>query len=869
MNSGEPLAARLAGADDEPLAPALRSFWQEGLEQIAVAHRDGAAGMETARAIADLVETVVLAAYRRALEQAPDAHALVAVGGFGRGEMGPCSDIDLLFLFAREKDKSQEFISGVLHPLWDLHFDVGQSSRTVAETIRFAREDVESCTAMIDSRFLAGDLELFAQFRERFFKRLPKSAVRKLHQWRQLRQESSGSVQLLEPNLKESPGGLRDIQTLEWALKIRAEGPDTEGLWHRYLDDQDLEVLVEGRDFLWRVRHELHFSTGRKRDLLEHELKPVIARDLGYEDSGQELAAECFMHQYYLRARRIYHLTELAFERLTRKTRNAHRSMMLERGVTAVDGEIVFDRGEQYFAEDPVRLLRIFHTAQAKNLELSEEAQRSILACVRLIDDRLRTAPEARDVFLRILKRKHRVASTLRSMHDLGVLGAYLPEFGAVTCLVQYDIYHIYTVDEHTLVAIDNLEALRKADTRSPLKEILARFERSDLLYLAVMLHDVGKAKRQDHIVCGVQMTQELCQRLGLSEADRDFLIFQVEHHQEMNILSQRRDLDDYRMIAGFAGLFPDMEWLQAIYLLSYADLSAVSPDAWSQWQGALLWELYHKTSEQLESGMKTLEQRQQGRHLLDEHLKAVAGKWPPAKVMAFEKHVEQLPPRYLRAYKREEIDAHLQVVDRLTPEKLFVAEFVEQPSYTEIQVCTRDQRQLLAKICGALAVNDVNILRADVNTRDDDVVLDIFQVTDVDGTPVLPDWKKERVSQRLEEVITLKLKARELLERYSAHWERRKRQKEYGRPPRVEIENQVSDRYTVIDISVQDDVGLLYKITHCLSELGLDIHMAIVTTVATRARDAFYVVDSRSEKIVNYQVMEEIHQALVDKLTS
>ena len=861
-------AARLEEARGENMIPALQSFWKEELEQAERMHRSGTGGMGVARAIADRVDAVVLTAYRNTLDKAPGRHALVAIGGCGRREVGPHSDIDMLFLFARDRDKSPEFISGVLNPLWDLRFDVGHSSRTVAETIRFAREDVESCTAMMDARFLAGDGDLFTEFLQRFFKRLPRSAIGKLQNWRQLRLESRDSVQLLEPNIKESPGGLRDIQTLEWALKIRAESPDTDSLWHRYLDDRDIETLEEGRDFLWKVRHELHFSVGRKRDVLEHDLKRTIAGGLGYEDSGQELGVERFMHQYYMHARRTYHLVELAFERLTRKTRNAHRSMMLERGVTAIDGEIILDRGEQYFAEEPLRLLRIFHIAQAKNVRLSEEGQRTIGACLHLIDDELCASSEARGIFLRILRRKHRVARTLRLMHDLGVLGAYLPEWGDLTCLVQYDIYHIYTVDEHTLVAIDNLERLGTADTQSPLKPFFQQYERRDLLYLAVMLHDVGKSKRQDHIVCGVEMTRELGRRLRLAEEDLDFLLFQVEHHQEMVILSQRRDLDDYKMIAEFASLFPSMEWLQGLYLLSYADLSAVSADAWTDWQGALLWELYHKTGEQLESGMKTLEQMQQGRHLLDEHLKAVSGKWPAPRVMAFQEHAEKLPPRYLAAYSREQIENHLQLVDRSTDDSLFEVEFVERPTFTEMLICTPDQRQLLAKICGALAVNDVNILRAEINTRADDVVLDIFQVTDVDGSPILPDWKKERICERLEEVIALRQKARELLERYSAHWERRKQQKRaYVLPPVLQIENQISDRYTVIDLDVQDDVGLLYEITHCLSELGLDIHMAIVNTIANRARDGFYVVDGQGEKIVNYQVLEEIRQDLLEKL--
>jgi [protein-PII] uridylyltransferase len=360
-------------------------------------------------------------------------------------------------------------------------------------------------------------------------------------------------------------------------------------------------------------------------------------------------------------------------------------------------------------------------------------------------------------------------------------------------------------------------------------------------------------------------MASQLLERLDFPDEDRRFVLFLVEHHQDMVVIAQRRDLDDYKMIAEFARLFASMEWLKALYLLSYADLSAVVSDAWTDWQGALLWELYYKTSEQFQSGMKTFEDKQHARQLLDQYLKRLRGVWPALKIAAFQEHVEQLPPHYLLAYEQDQVELHQSLLERLG-EKNVEVEFIEHPGHTEILVCSRDQRQLLAKICGSLAVNDINILRADVHTRDDDMVLDIFRVTDVDGSPVLPDWKKARVRERLEEVVTLRLKARELLERYSVQWDRRKH-KARDRKPEVVIENQVSDRYTVIDVSVQDEVGLLYKITHTLAELDLDIHMAIINTVARRAADSFYVVDDQGRKIVNYEVLEDVRQSLIEKL--
>ena len=825
-------------------------------------HEKGVDGLEVAQRMAAAMDAVVLEAcegLRR--EMAVGAFALVALGGYGRREMGPKSDVDLLFLFRKEKDKVPEFIRGVLHPLWDLGFDIGHSSRTLREAGKMAREDIESCTAMMDGRLLAGDSALFDEFQEHLYKRVSKSVAAKLYRGRQRRRRGRASVQLLEPDLKESPGGLRELHALDWALKGQSRQSEVASLRRHYLDDEDIAILERGCKFLWRVRHEIHFTGSRRQDVLRHEMQPQIAHRLGYEDRGIELGVERFMQDYYLHARAIYHLVDLAFERLMHKPRHPLRSIWVAMGVVASNGEIVLQQGERYFAAEPLRLLSLFHLAQRKNLRLSEQTQRLIRAALHLIDDELRCATEARDIFMRILKRKNRAASTLRSMHDLGVLGSYLPEFGALTCLVQYDIYHIYTVDEHTLVALENLEGLVAADRQSPLKRVYEQFARRELLNLGVLLHDIGKSKRQDHINYGTGMARILLERLGLPEADRHFVLFLVEHHQDLVILSQRRDLDDYKMIAEFASLFSSMEQLEALYLLSYADLSAVAREAWTEWEGALLWELYHKTSQQLESGMKTLEDKQGARNLLDEHLQHIAPTWPALKVVAFQEHVEQLPPRYLVAYGRDQIAAHLELIRR-RGDGIVEVGFAVHQDHTEVVVCSRDQRQLLAKICGVLAVQDINILRADVHTRDDRVALDIFQVVDVDGSALLPEWKKERVTQRLEQIISGHMAMDDLFAGYSTQWDRRKKNCQ-ARAPEVNFENQVSDRYTVIDTEVQDDVGLLYKITHALGELELDIHMAIINTVANRAMDAFYVVDSQGEKILNYEILEQIRDHL------
>ena len=866
MGFVETFADSLKEMPSAPMGESLRPLWQEALAQIEAEHQAGADGQTVARRIAEAMDAVVLSIYQSAMPQTAGPHALVALGGYGRCEMAPHSDVDLLFLFAKSQDKVPAVVAGVFNPLWDLGFEVGHSSRTLDDVVRAVREDLESRTAMMDGRLLAGDAALFAQFQKRLYKRVPKRTVAELNRLRQQQREARQSVQLLEPNVKESPGGLREIQMFEWALKAKVKAPEYSDLYAQYLDGGS-RSLAHSRAFLWRVRHALHFAVGRKRDVLEHDLKPQIAAALGYEDQDQELAVECFMREYYLHARTVHQLVERAFQQLTRKPRNSSRSMYIERGVAAIEGEIVLTDGEAYFAADPLRLLKIFLTAQTKNLKLSDQARCAVRASLPLINDAFRRLPAARDLFLRILKRKYHTARTLRSMHDLGVLGVYLPEFERLTCLVQYDIYHIYTVDEHTLVALENLEALGQQE--GAMSAILAQCTRRDLLFFAVLLHDVGKWKRDDHIARGIEMTEELSERMGLSPEERSMLRFLVEHHQDMVLISRRRNLDDYEMIAEFAGLFANAEWLRALYLVSYADLSAVAPDAWTDWQGALLWELYYKTAEQLHSDREALAAKQRARQKLDEHLDHIEGHWPAQRVVQFQEHIDQLPPSYLVAYNRAQIKVHLEMIARLSREQPFVLEFIEHEGHTEVVVCTRDQRQLMAKICGALAVNDINILRADVNTRADDVVLDIFQVTNIDGSPVLPDWKKERMRERVAEVISLRLKARDLIAKYSSSWDRRRRQRQYDQPPRIAFDNHISARYTVVDIEAQDTVGLLYRIAYLLDELDLDIHRAIINTVAARAQDAFYIVDAEGQKIASHEELDRIQQYLLDGLAS
>ncbi|MEE3232882.1 MAG: [protein-PII] uridylyltransferase [Candidatus Latescibacterota bacterium] len=821
---------------------------------------------EVMRSLSECMDLVVIEVFKRTVGLNANGIAVIAVGGFGRREMSFYSDVDLMFLMGKSYDPKNNYISEILHVLWDFHLDIGYSSRTISEALKLAKEDIESCTAMMDGRLLVGDEEAFSDFYEKLYLNVPNNLPEKLNRWRFQRIENDSSVQLLEPNIKESPGALRDIQSLQWAIKSKMNSRSNEIRWPDFLEENDIETIEKCWRFLSSIRLHLHAIFCRKRDVLDADAKVQVSIALGYEDSETELGVEFFMRDYYQNARSVFQIVNLTFERFTRKRRVSARTMYLEHGLMSIDNEIVIKDGREYFSQDPFRMLKIFSLLQRKKLILGEVAKRAVQLSLDLIDENFRCSSEARDVFFKILSGKMRVASTLRLMHELGVLDAYLPEFGRLNCLVQFNPYHIYTVDEHTLVAIRNLEALLQGRRRERLSNVFEDFGPKSILFFSVLMHDVGKYRRTDHISAGVEIAQELAERLDLPGDQRDLFVFLIRKHQEMVLISRRRDLEDDEMIVEFAKEFKATEYLDGLYLLSYADLSAVSPEAWTEWQAALLWELYDKTGVKLDLAIIPEENERLSTDLLEKHVATVEGKWSSNQISMLRSHVNKMPEKYPATYELNQIEAHINMVQDLDGNRAYGVDFIEREDFTEIVICTRDRRQVLAKICGALAVNDLNVLRADIITSCDQIVLDTFQVTNIDGGAKLDDWKKERVVDRISDVLEKGKKARELLEMHSSNWSQRNHPEHFDET-KVEIDNQSSRNYTVLDIDARDDVGLLYRITHALVELGLDIHMALIDTVVGRASDAFYVTDRVGEKIEDHNMMDIVRQRIIFEL--
>ncbi len=874
------LTTLLTQSDLKDRLQVLRSYVDREWDRARQMHRQGASGIEVVETLTASADALINALFSEACSNHPRTlrkdYAIIALGGYGRGQLNPKSDIDLLFLFDQVR-KEDPLTRSVLHTLWDLRFEVGYSTRSIPDCVLAGREDVESLTAMLESRFLAGDSELYDRFRSvmtaQFTGRKARTFVQQKLAERAQRTTQS-SAQLQEPNIKENPGGLRDTHTAGWLLMARRNKRVPEGLLEEHLlSKRAYRSYIGALSYVLRVRNELHFHTGKKYDVLEHDLQPLIAEGLGYKDTDHEMGVERFMRDYYLHARTIYQLTDLICEKLgTTSVANKALDLIVRRPLD--DGAMLSHtqiqlpkRRRQFFEQDPHRLLSLFLDAQRFGARINHTAQQAIRDNLHLIDDALRASPRAARIFLEILRSPADVALTLRRMHDLGVLGAYIPEFDGLTCLVQYNLYHIYSADEHTLVTIRNLEELSRdsdlpTDLR-PFRRLLNDLARRELLYLSLLMHDVGKACRgEDHSIEGARICRPFLERIGLPESQIQSVEFLVAHHLNMSHISQRRDLGDEEMIADFAKRFRHTDDLRMLCLLTYADLSGVTKTAWTAWKGQLLWELFVKTYKVLSGSDQENEQELALDEAIPQILDELEDRYDRKQI---EEHIHSLPLRYAQMVSGDEVAAHLDLIGQLESSRVAIS-FTESGAFSEVTVCTRDLPYRLSQICGVLATNDLNIFSAQAYTREDGIVIDTFQVTLPDGVSEVDLRRRKRVEGQLEKVFTGKTQIRELFKKHKARWSRR-RQPAHGVPPEAHIDNDISDQFTVIDVFARDEVGLLYRITEAMSDLDLDISTARISTQADRAIDAFYVRHKTSGKIQDERSLAEILFKLLEKL--
>src|SRR5438093_1047515 len=672
-----------------------------------------------------------------------------------------------------------------------------------------------------------------------------------------------------EPNIKESAGGLRDMHTAMWLGAAKFGARTLRELAERGLiTPHEQEAADRALTFLWRVRNELHFFSGHKNDVLSRELQPRIAKNLGYENEDDALGVERFMRDYYLNARAIHRVSQRLIARchetlwVRGSAERRQRLQALADGLVFFDGRLHrADRDPGVLRRDPVRLMKVFWHLHRLGCDLSLGLERAVEESLDVVDDAFRRSPAVRDLFLDICRSWGRVALTFSEMHELGLLGRYLPEFGGLTCLVQYDVYHKFSADQHSLLAVEHLEALAPGQSSESegVAAVFNEVEKPELLMLGMLLHDIGKAKGHGHVAKGIPLIRELTTRMGLPPEDAGMVEFLVAHHLTMSHIAQRRDIDDPKTIETFAETVADPQRLRMLYLLTWADMRAVGPGVLTSWQARILHELYARTLARLAAGRV---EKPSGTQLAARLWETLGGDVPMTDVRA---HLAMVQDRYLATTGVQRMAAHLRLAARL-PSVPAATELFHHPDLgsSDLVVVTRDVPGLFSLIAGTLAAHGINIISAQIATRADGVAIDTSQVNDPTGEAVTSAAQWGRTLAALTAVLTDEQSVDALLERR----QRGRASADGFALPKVAIDNRLSDDHTVVEVKCPDRLGLPYLITRTLSAQGLDIASARIATEIDQALDTFYVHDRDGRKLAEPAGTDAIRGALEHALT-
>jgi [protein-PII] uridylyltransferase len=874
---------------DHDLKRMARNYVDKGRGLLFERHRQGAGGLEVAAAWSTVMDhlirhlfAAISAEWSNRLPQANSRFALVAQGGYGRGELNPQSDIDLLFLYSWKVSPFAEAVTEkLLYTLWDAGLQVGHATRSVADCIRLAQSDMRVRTSLLDARFLCGDYGLYGTFDKSVESRLIKKGVsrfirEKLSESHVRHHEFGGSVYLLEPEVKEGEGGLRDVQTARWIARAKLSVKDLDALaLEGIVSPADIANLKESQDFLLRVRNELHFSTGKHQDQLTFDEQEHVSAALGFEGEGTLRGVEVFMRAYYLHAAQINRLSDLIIHRVTDcdKPRFGEKYVfgrVLREGIRLSKGHLSVTKPE-ILRSNPENLIRIFDDAQKYNCQLTHETRELLRQHVDAIDDDFRRSADTNEVFFNILKWKESVYATLLEMHRSGVLGALIPEFGRLLCMVLHDAYHIYTVDQHSLLLIKEIERLKAGEYKAalPLLTQLAReAEQMELLYLGLMFHDIGKGFGGGHSEIGARMVRTIARRMRLNADDGALVEFLVQHHLLMTHTAFRRDLEQEKTIFDFARTMGSVNNLKMLYLLTFADVKAVGPDVWNPWKASLLGELYVKALNLLEEVEKGEFQRRDVlaviRRVQTRVRRELTKDQDEAKVEQF---LKAMPERYFLSTAEDDIPYHFELMERFRGKKaeITVQHFPERDC-TSVVICTQDRPGLFASITGVLTSLNLDILNARIFTASDGRILDVFRISH-HGRPEMvtaeQKWAKFRAT--LDGVLEGKIDVARLVESSKPALFLQKRAPKVATV--VNIDNDASDDFTIVEIFTEDRIGVLFTIAHSLHRLGLSTHVAKISTNVDQVADIFYVTDEFGSKIEDAHRVETLRQFLRQSL--
>lgn len=888
-HAGEPLAGVGALVLDGAWGRQARDYLQRVRTLLAEEHRAGASGRRIVERYTRAVDHVVRALFSAARASYQERFAvlnqrctLVAQGGFGRAELNPCSDVDLLFLYPDRRDRYVETVTEkVLYALWDTKLEVGHAVRNVRECVRLAAQDLKVKTSLLDARYLAGDAALYAEFAAAMERDvLNRHAARffrdKLAENEERHRRYGDSVYLVEPHLKEGEGGLRDLHTALWLAKVKFKTNNVDELVQKGVVTERERAEVEAaRDFLFRVRNALHFLSGRHEDHLTFEYQERIAAELGFVDDANRRGVEQFMRDYYFHAATINRFAEEMIARCIQRS-TPYRIIgrlggrAIRPGVRIAGQELVVG-DPATFRADPSLLIRVFADSQRHGVPISNATRRLVREHASLLEEeRVRRDPTAARAFLDILSWKTGVFASLQEMHKLGVLGAYLPEFGNLLCMAQYDRTHLYTVDAHSLRGVLVLERLRQGEYKQSaplLTEVMREEDRVEILYLAMLFHDSGKGRGGDHSSRGARLVRDAATRLGLHTDEQNELDFLVRHHLHMYHLATRRDIHDLKLVTEFAATVGTASVLKKLYLLTFGDMCATNPKLWNSWHDMLMGELYLRTLDVFERRLYVERGESERARRVRDRVAASVG---PAGGDALRRFLADMPDRYFLATPEAEIAHHFELV-RAHEEEPVVMRVVHHPEreFTNFVVVTRDRPGLFSKITGVLAAHGMNILGAEITTSAGGVALDEFRISHENGGAVArSDDRWARIQTALVKVLEGTLDIEQMVA--AAIRPSRLPAKVVPRvETRVEIDNRVSERFTVVDVYTQDRVGVLFAITNALYRLGLSIHLAKITTNVDQVLDVFYVTDESGRKVEDAEVLEHIRAAVEAALAS
>ncbi len=868
----------------------LRRLREQGLKSAEQDLNEGTDGREVARFISRLHDLLIqvlydyttVHMYRSRNPTQAERFSIVAVGGYGRGDLAPGSDIDLLFLLPyKQTPWGESVVEFMLYILWDLGLKVGHSTRTIDQCIRLSIEDITIRTSLLEMRYLWGDETLFQELKDAYWSKVVEGTegefVQLKLQERDLRHERAGSSRyLVEPNLKEGKGGLRDLNTLFWIAKyIYNVDEDHKLLEIGLLTDEEYNMLVHAYSHLWTVRCHLHFLRGRAEEKLTFDVQPELAERLNYEDTEAQSAVELFMKDYFWVAKNVGDLTRIfcasledrysiRWPRLRRLLGFTGRRNLDQEGFFIENGRLNIE-GPEVFQEDPINLIRLFHIADQKSADIHPEALRVVKQHLHLIDDPFRENKEANAIFRDLLTSERDPEWELRRMSEAGVLGRFVPEFGKVEAMMQFNMYHHYTVDEHTIRAMGILSQIERGEFKDehPLShEIIHKIHDRDILFVALFLHDIAKGRPEDHSEAGAEIALSFCPRLAMTNKQTETVSWLVKHHLLMSEFAQSRDISDPQTIAAFTKTVQSTERLRLLLVLTVADIRAVGPGVWNGWKGQLLRDLYYEAENVLQHGQAPGSASHQA-HRVEEAKEALRARFSGWSKSDIETALSRHGDSYWLSF---DTDSHFRHADALRSGEQagedVVVTHASDPfqSITELMVVTDDRLGLFSGLAGTLSMNGATIKDAKIFTTKDNKALDVFYIQDTQGKPFDDQSRLARLIDGVKGLARQELDPADKIPRPKLG----SREQPFTVETQVVFDNDVSDIYTVLEVTSRDRPGLLYDLTQALLKLQISLVSAHIATYGEEAVDVFYVKDRAGRKINKETDQEAVRSDIV-----